>query len=43
MPLNPNIKLADNILDLNALEQKFIREGLGLVAAGEKDQRVAFS
>lgn len=43
MPINPNIKLADNILDLRALEQKSIREGFGLVAAGEKDERVAFS
>ncbi len=42
MPLNPNIKLADNILDKIKIEQKPIREGfgIGLLKAGEQDKNV---
>ena len=41
MPLNPNLKLAENILEKAKLEQKPTREGygLGLVKAGEEDSR----
>ena len=42
MPLNPNIKLAENILDITKVEQKPIREGFGtgLLKAGEEDANV---
>ena len=42
MPLNPNIKLADNILNKTKVEQKPIREGFGtgLLKAGERDPNV---
>lgn len=42
MPLNPSIKLADNILDKSKMEQKPTREGygLGLVKAGEENPNV---
>ena len=42
MPLNPNLKLAENITDKLKLEQKPTREGygLGLVKAGEEDKNV---
>lgn len=42
MPLNPNAKLAPNILDKSKVEQKPTRDGygLGLVAAGEKNKNV---
>lgn len=39
MPLNDNVKLAENILDLKSLEQKPTRDGygLGLVVSGERE------
>ena len=42
MPLNPNIKLAENVLDKTRIEQKPIREGFGtgLLKAGELDPNV---
>lgn len=42
MPLNPNAKLAPNLLDKSKVEQKPTRDGygLGLVEAGEKNQNV---
>jgi transketolase len=42
MPVNPKIKLVENILELKSLEQKPTREGygLGLVEAGEKNSNV---
>ncbi|RJQ13606.1 transketolase family protein [Candidatus Parcubacteria bacterium] len=42
MPLNPNAKLAPNLLDKSKVEQKPTRDGygLGLVAAGEKNEQV---
>ena len=42
MPLNPNIKFAENILDKTKVEQKPIREGfgMGLLKAGEQDKNV---
>ena len=42
MPLNPNIKFADNILDKTKIDQKPIREGFGtgLLKAGELDTNV---
>lgn len=42
MPLNPQAKLAENILDLKALEQKPTRDGygLGLVQAADENSNV---
>ncbi len=42
MSLNPQAKLAENILDLKSLEQKPTRDGygLGLVQAGEENKNV---
>lgn len=42
MPLNPNIKFADNVLDKSKVEQKTTRLGFGegLVVAGESDKNV---
>jgi len=42
MPLNPNIKFTENILDKSKVEQKPIREGfgIGLLKAGEADKNV---
>ena len=42
MPLNPAAQLAENIFDLKTLEQKPTRDGYGkgVVAAGEKDERI---
>ncbi|MDZ4260177.1 MAG: transketolase C-terminal domain-containing protein [Candidatus Sungbacteria bacterium] len=42
MPLNPNIKFTENILDKTKVEQKPIREGfgIGLLKAGEADKNV---
>ena len=42
MPINSNIKLVDNILDLKSIEQKPTRDGYGqgLLEAGDKDERV---
>lgn len=42
MPINPKLKLAENILDLNKVEQAPTRKGYGegLLEAGEKDERV---
>jgi transketolase len=42
MPINPRVKLAENILDLKSLEQAPTRKGFGegLREAGEKDPRV---
>ena len=42
MPLNPKVKLAENILDLNALEQKPTRNGYGegLVQAADENSNV---
>ncbi len=42
MPVNPKLKLVENILDLKSLEQKATRDGYGqgLVEAGDKDPRV---
>ena len=42
MPLNPQIKFADSILDKKTVEQKPIREGFGqgLVKAGEENSQV---
>lgn len=42
MPINPKIKLVENILDLKTIEQKPTRDGYGqgLVEAGDKDGRV---
>ena len=42
MPINPKVKLVENIFDKAKLEQKPTRDGygLGLVEAGEKDERV---
>jgi len=42
MPLNPKLKLVENILDKKSLEQKPTREGygLGLVKAGEENSNV---
>ena len=45
MPLNPQLKLAENILDLEKMEQKPTRDGygLGLVQAGDEDSQVVAS
>lgn len=42
MPLNPKVKLVENILDLKSLEQKPIRDGygLGLVQAADENLNV---
>ncbi len=42
MPLNPKVKLAENILELDKLEQKPARDGygLGLVQAGDENPNV---
>ncbi len=42
MPINPKVKLVDNILDLKSLEQKPTREGfgLGLVQAADGDPNI---
>lgn len=42
MPLNPKVKLVENILDLKSLEQKPTRDGygLGLVQAGDENPNV---
>ena len=42
MPLNPNIKFTENVLDKTKVEQKPIREGfgIGLLKAGEADKNV---
>ncbi len=42
MPLNPNIKFTENVLDKTKVEQKPIREGfgIGLLKAGEVDKNV---
>lgn len=42
MPANQNIKLAENLLELSKIEQLPTRKGYGegLLAAGEKDERV---
>lgn len=42
MPVNPKIKLVENILDLKSLEQKPTRDGfgLGLVQAADENQNV---
>ena len=42
MPLNPQAKLVENILDLKSLEQKPTRNGygLGLLEAGEENSNV---
>ena len=42
MPLNPNAKLAENVLDLKTVEQKPTREGfgLGLVQAADENPNV---
>ena len=42
MPIKPEAKLAENVLDLKKVEQKPTREGYGqgLVEAGDKDERV---
>lgn len=42
MPINPKLKLAENILDLKTVEQAPTRKGYGdgLLAAGEADVRV---
>ncbi len=42
MPVNPRMKLVENILDLKALEQKPTRDGygLGLVQAGDENPNV---
>ena len=42
MPLNPQLKLVENILDLEKLEQKPTRDGygLGLVKAGDENSNV---
>ncbi len=42
MPINQNLKLADNILDLKTLEQKPTRAGFGdgLLAAGTENEKV---
>jgi len=44
MPINPNAKLATNVLDLKTIEQAPTRKGYGegLLAAGEKDERIIF-
>lgn len=42
MPINPNQKLAENVLDLKTVEQAPTRKGFGegLLEAGEKDTRI---
>lgn len=42
MPLNPNAKLVESILDLKSLEQKPTRDGygLGLVEAADEKMRI---
>ena len=42
MPVNPNLKLANNILDLKTIEQAPTRKGYGegLLEAGEKNEKV---
>ena len=42
MPINPNLKLANNILDLKTIEQAPTRKGYGegLLEAGEKNEKV---
>src|SRR3990172_6121150 len=42
MPINPNLKLAENILDLKTVEQAPTRKGYGegLLEAGEKNEKV---
>ena len=42
MPLTPQAKLAENILDISKLEQELIRKGygLGLAQAGDENPNV---
>ncbi len=42
MPINPNAKLVDNILDLKPIEQKPTRDGygMGLLQAAEENPNV---
>src|SRR3989339_325793 len=42
MPINPKAKLATDVLDLKTIEQAPTRKGYGegLLAAGEKDERI---
>ena len=42
MPVNPKMRLVENLLDLKSLEQKPTREGygLGLVRAADENQNV---
>ena len=42
MPINPAVKLVQNVLDAQTIEQKPIREGFGtgLLKAGEEDANV---
>ena len=42
MPINPNAKLVENILDVEKLEQKPTRDGYGtgLVQAGDENPNV---
>ena len=42
MPLNPQLKLAEHILDLEKIEQRPTRDGygLGLVELGDADPNV---
>lgn len=42
MPINPKVKLVENILDLKSLEQKPTRDGygLGLVQAADENPNV---
>ncbi|KKT21368.1 MAG: Transketolase, central region, partial [Candidatus Giovannonibacteria bacterium GW2011_GWC2_43_8] len=42
MPINPNLKLVENILDLKTIEQAPTRKGYGegLLEAGEQNEKV---
>src|SRR3989337_2362866 len=42
MPINPNLKLAENILDLKTVEQAQTRKGYGegLLEAGERNEKI---